>query len=153
MEQFRGLIRTEFRQRAGVLELGDSVAGHGKSRHAIQAIFPAPRIGDESPKLKLDRYAGAARRTQHRDISVNPIGEPSQYRSGVGRVARVLLLHVTPVLQGARVDIALQKGRSQDFAEPSLTGTLPQFHLKQAILGGDHPLRKEKVVLELWKRS
>ena len=63
MEQFRGLIRTEFRQRAGVLELGDSVAGHGKSRHAIQAIFRAPRIGDESPKLKLDRYAGAARRT------------------------------------------------------------------------------------------
>jgi len=54
-----------------------------------------------------------------------PSVNAGQYRFGVGRVARVLLLHVTPVLQGARVDIALQKGRSQDFAEPSLAGTLP----------------------------
>jgi len=41
------------------LSSGTAFAGHGKSRHAIQAIFRAPGIGDESPKLKLDRYAGA----------------------------------------------------------------------------------------------
>jgi len=84
---------------------------------------------------------------KRRDVSVNPIGEPSQYRFGCRESSSRTPSACHPVLQGARVDIALQKGRSQDFAEPSLTGTLPQFHLKQAIWAATNPLRKEKVVL------
>lgn len=108
-----------------------------------------PGIGRESRKLELDRQAGTAGPLEQRDVSVDAVRKRRQYRLGIRRVAQVLLVHVAPVLQGARVDVALQGGRSENFAEPSLTSALPHFHLKQAILGGDHSLCKEKVVLVL----
>jgi hypothetical protein len=149
VEELRGLLRSHQSHRLCMLEFAESVAGHGKRGHAIEAVFGTPGVGRESGELEFDGQAGAAGRRQAGGVAVDAIGESGQDRQRVGRIALILSFHVTAIAQKTGIDIARQESRSEDFGQPSLSGALPKFHLKQPILRGDEALGKKEIVLIL----
>src|ERR1022692_4030989 len=108
-----------------------------------------PRVGGKSCELKLDWEAGAAGRGEARNVSVDAVGECREDGERVRGIAFIFGFHVAAITQGAGIHVAGQEGGAEDFGEASLTGALPEFHLKKAILGGDDALREKQVVLVL----
>ena len=132
-----------------MLEFAESVAGHGKSGHAIEAVFGSPGVRRESGELKFDGQARTSSGRQTGDVGVDAIGEGGQDRQRVGRITLILGLHVAAIAQQAGVNITCQERRSQDFRQSALAGALPEFHLKQPILGRHEALGKKKIMLVL----
>src|SRR5277367_3372034 len=108
-----------------------------------------PRIGRESGKLKFDWQTRSAGDGQTCDIGVDAVGKRGEDRLRIGRVAFVFRLRVATIAKGTGIDIALQGGGSEDFGQSSLSGALPELHLKEAVLCGDYALGEEKIVLVL----
>ena len=150
VEHLRSLLRAEFGEGLGVFEFAEGVAGHGERGHAIQAILRMPGVGRKSGELKFDGQPGAAGSRQAGDIGVDAVGKGVEDRSAY----RARSFHIPPSCRrdSASARALMSRGRAEgpeDFGQPSLAGTLPDFHLKEAILGGDHALGKEKIVLVL----
>ena len=138
-------------ERVRVLQFAEGVPGHGKSGHAVQAIFGMPEVGRKAGKLKLEgqSLALASWSSQAADIGVDAIGECRKDCLRVGRVTFIFRSHITAIAQSAGVYIARQGGWSENFRKPSLPSAFPNFHLEETILSSDDALSKEKIVLVL----
>lgn len=132
-----------------MFEFVDGIAGHGKRGHAIQAIFGVPGFGRESGELKFEGKTGACGSGEVGDIGVDAFGKGGEDRARIGCIAFVFGAHVSAVAQGAGVEVAGKRGGSKNFGESSLAGAFPEFHLEEAILGGNDSLSKEEIVLVL----
>ncbi len=132
-----------------MLEFAESIAGHGKSGHAVQAVFGTPRVGGKSCDLKLDWEAGTSGRGKACNVGVDAVGECGEDGERVGGVAFVFGFHVAAIAQRAGVHVTGQSGGAEDFGEASLAGAFPEFHLKETILSGDDALGEKQVMLVL----
>ncbi len=84
-----------------------------------------------------------------RDLGVHAAHEGFDQPAGVRSVAAPLRFHVAAVREQAGERVALDVVGTGDFREPSFSRPTPELHLPQPILGGDKPLREEKVVYGL----
>ena len=99
--------------------------------------------------MKFQRQARAALAGQAADFRINAVSERAQNRLRVGRVARVLGLHLAAITQQPCIDVTQQCRGSQHLRQPALPGAFPQLHLEQAVLRRHKPLREKQVMLVL----
>src|ERR1700719_1785819 len=105
-----------------MLQFAKGIAGHGKCRHAVEAILGFPAFRFESRQLKLDRQSGPVWFLSLSDECVDAVGEGFQNLLGVRRVALVFRVHVAAIAKAPGVDIALECGMAENFRKTSLAG-------------------------------
>ena len=147
IKELRGLYGAEIGEHLRMLQFADSIAGHGKCSHTIQADLGMPVVGRESSELKFDGQSRAAGRGQAVDVGVDAVGKRGQDCERIRGVAFIFGLHVAPITQSARVHVAGQSGRPQNLGEPSLARSFPKLHLKKPVLSCDGTLGEKQVML------
>ena len=106
---------TEIDEGARMLEFAESIAGHGKSGHAVQAVFGTPRVGGKSCDLKFDWEAGTPGRGEACDVGVDAVGKCGEDGQCVGGVAFIFGLHVAAIAKRAGVHVAGTERRGRGF--------------------------------------
>ncbi len=127
------------------LHFGPCVASHDVAGHPGEHGRRCPWLRAESGKLEFDREPRRISRNVS-DLRVHAPDEGFDQPAGVRGVAAPLRLHVATIREQTGERVACNVVGACDFGEPSLRDPPPHFHLPQPILGGDEPLREEKIV-------